>query len=85
MIPFGCNSSDAGRWVRGEVEEGRARAALSFSKTARMAFSSLTGSTLKVSGSISTKTGVAPSRLITSAVAINVNGVVKMRSPGPTE
>jgi len=39
---------------------------------------------LYVLGSISTKTGVAPSRLITSAVATNVNGVVKIASPGPT-
>ena len=35
-------------------------------------------------GSISTKTGVAPSSWITSAVAIKVKGVVKMASPGPT-
>ena len=38
---------------------------------------------LKVAGSMSTKTGVAPKRLITSAVAMKVKGVVKTASPGP--
>ena len=38
---------------------------------------------LHVSGSISTNTGVAPSRTMTSAVATNVNGVVITSSPGP--
>jgi len=33
---------------------------------------------------ISTKTGVAPTSEITSAVEMNVKGVVKMASPGPT-
>ena len=38
---------------------------------------------LKVSGSISTKTGVAPTSLMASAVAIKVKGDVKTASPGP--
>ena len=38
---------------------------------------------LKVLGSISTKTGFAPTVLITSAVAIKVKGVVITSSPGP--
>ncbi len=39
-------------------------------------------SILQVSGSISTNTGFAPSRTITSAVAAKVNGVVMTSSPG---
>ena len=49
-----------------------------------MARASLSGSRLKVLGSMSTNTGVAPRRLITSAVAKKVKGVVKIASPGPT-
>ncbi|OQC23052.1 MAG: hypothetical protein BWX71_02190 [Deltaproteobacteria bacterium ADurb.Bin072] len=45
---------------------------------------SLSGSMLKVPGSMSTNTGVAPSSETTSAVATKVNGVVKTASPGPT-
>jgi hypothetical protein len=49
-----------------------------------MAARSLAGSMLKVAGSMATKTGVAPTNAMTSAVAMNVNGVVKIRSPRPT-
>ena len=38
---------------------------------------------LKVTGSISTKTGVAPTRAIAPAVAKKVNGVVMTSSPTP--
>ena len=41
------------------------------------------GQILNVRGSISTKTGMAPTYLIASAVAINVNGVVMTSSPSP--
>ncbi len=37
---------------------------------------------LQVSGSMSTNTGLPPSRTIVSAVAANVNGVVMTSSPG---
>ena len=59
--------------------------------TGRMAFvravtasATCCGSIFKVRGSISTKTGSAPTRLIASAVAKNVNGVVITSSPRPT-
>ncbi len=38
---------------------------------------------LKVAASMSQNTGVAPSRLTTSAVAMKVKGVVKTACPGP--
>ena len=38
---------------------------------------------LKVRSSMSTKTGVAPSSAILSAVAMKLNGVVITSSPGP--
>ena len=41
------------------------------------------GSRLKVTGSISQKTGVAPAIRIADAVAKNVNGDVMISSPGP--
>ena len=41
------------------------------------------GSILNVSGSISTKTGLAPTMPIASAVATNVNAVVITSSPAP--
>src|SRR5437763_9269959 len=40
------------------------------------------GAMLQVTGSMSTNTGVAPSRTMTSAVAMKVNGVVMTSSPG---
>ena len=48
-----------------------------------MAFFIRTGAILYVWGSISTKTGVAPSRAIISPVAMKVNGLVMTSSPGP--
>ncbi|MNW47663.1 hypothetical protein D3C74_250030 [compost metagenome] len=47
------------------------------------AASRLSRSRLYVNGSTSAKTGSAPTRLIASAVAKNVNGVVITSSPGP--
>ncbi len=47
-----------------------------------IAFSTATGSMLKVSGSTSTKTGVSLNSAITSAVAIKVKDVVITSSPG---
>ena len=48
------------------------------------AASILAGSMLKVSGSMSTKTGLAPRRWMTPAVAKKVKGEVMTSSPGPT-
>ena len=48
-----------------------------------IARASFTGSMLKVAGSMSTKTGRAPSRAMAPAVAKNVYGVVTTSSPGP--
>jgi len=48
-----------------------------------IAFSINSGTMLNISGSVSTNTGVAPSLLITPAVAKNVNGDVITSSPGP--
>ena len=48
-----------------------------------MAGSISAGSMLNVTGSMSTNTGVAPTLLIDSGVAKNVNGVVMTSSPGP--
>ena len=42
------------------------------------------GSIVNVTGSMSTKTGTAPTLLMDSGVAKNVNGVVMTSSPGPT-
>ena len=56
----------------------------SFFFTALIAASNCEESILKVRESMSTKTGVAPRREIASAVAMNVNGVVKTASDGPT-
>ena len=47
-----------------------------------MARSISAGSRFSVSGSMSTKTGFAPSSAIISPVAMNVNGVVITSSPG---
>jgi hypothetical protein len=49
-----------------------------------IAASILLASMLQVSGSMSMKTGVAPSKAMTSAVATKVNGVVMISSPGLT-
>ncbi|TXT21923.1 MAG: hypothetical protein FD138_3921 [Planctomycetota bacterium] len=49
-----------------------------------IAASTASGSTLNVTGSMSTNTGFAPSRQIELAVAKNVNGLVMTSSPGPT-
>ena len=49
-----------------------------------IAASSLSMLMLQVSGSTSTKTGRAPTRQMTSAVATKVKGVVMTSSPGPT-
>ena len=49
-----------------------------------IAASTAAGSRLNVSGSMSAKTGVAPTRWIELAVAKNVNGLVITSSPGPT-
>src|SRR5215469_1226619 len=46
--------------------------------------STAVGSRLKVAGSMSAKTGVAPQRVIELAEAKNVNGGVMARSPGLT-
>jgi predicted anti-sigma-YlaC factor YlaD len=51
--------------------------------TAVMAASILVASILKVRGSISTKTGFAPTSAMTSAVAMKLNGVVMTSSPRP--
>jgi len=48
-----------------------------------MAASSKLGSILKVSGSISTKTGLAPVKTMLLTEAIKVKGVVMTSSPGP--
>ena len=48
-----------------------------------IALSTARTSRLKVSASMSTKTGVAPTRAMHPAVAKNENGVVKGRIPGP--
>ena len=57
------------------------RMALVRGPTAR---STSSGRRAKVSGSMSTKTGVAPTASIDSEVAKNVNGEVTTSSPGPT-
>jgi len=48
-----------------------------------MAASIAVGSMLKVASSMSTKTGVAPTRAMLSAVAKKLNGVVTTSSPAP--
>jgi len=48
-----------------------------------MALSSFAGSMLQVSGSMSTKTGSAPEKLMASAVAMKVEGAVMTSSASP--
>jgi len=48
-----------------------------------MAASSLSRSILRVTGSISANTGVAPTSMMTLAVATHDTGVVMTSSPGP--
>jgi hypothetical protein len=55
--------------------------ALVFGVTAAAIFA---GSMLRVAGSTSANTGVAPTSRITLAVATQVSGVVMTSSPGPT-